>query len=237
MNQPTYEQLLGAEVARRDATDYRFNWGTYFGWTFLSAGVYSHYATYRLVQRRDEHAKRRLAFQSYLWHLLNARAEAAGRRAEVAEGLDNLSRIHSQIEAFERVNRREPILWLLLRIVLSPVGGYINHFLNRDLRFYDEWESAFFANVEWIMQRLGIPVSVPRRTTPVPLRTTLGYVILTIASIGLFSIYWRYTVMTDGNAHFDDDAAAEDAILRALGITPPPPGLGTMPPAPPPPAR
>jgi hypothetical protein len=217
MGERTYEQLAAAEARRREATDYRFNFWTYLGWNILTFGIYSHYATFRLVERRHRHAERRLAFQSYLWHALAGRADALGRRAEVAEGLDNMSRCYQQMEAFETRNRREPVLWMLLRLLFGPVGAYINHFLNKDLRFYQEWESSYAANAEWVMGRLGYPVGLPQRARPVPDRSTALYVLLTVITFGLFSIYWRYTVMVDGNGHFDDDAAMEDALLRGLG--------------------
>jgi hypothetical protein len=205
-------------VRRRDETDYRFSYWSYLGWTILTFGIYGHYATFKLVERRTLHAQRRLAFQSYFWHALNARAEAAGQREQVAEGLDNLSRVYQQMDAFERRNRREPILWMLLRIVFSVVGAYINHFLNKDMLFYDEWETSYAANAEWVMQRLGYPVALPRRRTPVQSRSTGLYVVLSIVTFGIFAMFWRYSVMADGNGHFDDDAAMEDALLRAMGL-------------------
>ena len=232
--QISYEQLVLAEVQRREATDYRFNYWTYLGWNILSFGVYGHYGTYKLVERRHAHAQRRLAFQSYMWHALNARAESLGRREEVAEGLDNLSRIYQQMETFERRNKREPVLWMLLRLVVGVVGIYINHFLNLDLRFYDEWEGSYAANAEWVMSRLGYPVSIPRRAKPVPERNPVLHTLLAIITLG---IYWRYVTMVDGNGHFDDDAAVEDALMRGLGIqggTAFPPTASTPPVAPPP---
>ena len=226
MSQVSYEQLALAEVQRRDTTDYRFSYWSYLGWTILTFGIYSIYATYKLVERRHTHAQRRLAFQSYMWHALNARAEAAGKKEEVAEGLDNLSRIYQQMEAFERRNKREPVLWMILRMVVSVVGAYINHFLNKDLRFYEEWESSYAANAEWVMTRLGYPVQLPQRRTPIRDRSTGLYVLLTIVTLGIFSMYWRYTVMVDGNGHFDDDALTEDALMRGLGVQ----ASGTVPP-------
>jgi hypothetical protein len=83
--QLSYEQFLAAEVRRRGETDYRFSYWSYLGWTILTGGIYGHYGTYKLVERRTQHARRRLAFMSYFWHTLNQRAEAAGKREEVAE--------------------------------------------------------------------------------------------------------------------------------------------------------
>jgi uncharacterized protein DUF4234 len=229
--QVSYEQFVVAEARRRQDTDYRFNYWSYLGWNILTFGIYSHYATYKLVERRTKHAERRLAFMSYLWHSLNARAEAAGQRETVAEGLDNLSRIYQQVEAFERRNKREAILWMLLRLVFGVVGAYINHFLNRDLIFFDEWESSYAANAEWVMQRLGIPVSVPKRAKPVQSRNTALYVFLSIITFGIWAMVWRAQVMADGNNHFDDDEAMEDALLRALGLDTAPPTGWVNPPA------
>jgi len=216
--QANYEQYLVAEARRRGETDYRYNYWSYLGWNILTFSIYSYYATYKLVERRTKHAERRLAFLSYFWHTLNARAEAAGKKAEVAEGLDNLSRIYQQIDAFERRNKREPILWMVLRLVFGVVGAYINHFLNNDFMFLDEWESSYAANAEWVMQRLGYSVSIPKRAKPVRDRSTGLYVFLVIITFGLWSMVWRAQVMADGNDHFDDDDAMEDALLRALGI-------------------
>lgn len=224
--QLSYEQFVVAEARRRDETDYRFNYWSYLGWTILTFGIYGHYATYKLVERRTAHAQRRLAFLSYFWHALNARAEAAGKKEEVTEGLDNLSRIYQQMEAFERRNKREPILWTLLRFVFGVVGAYINHFLNKDFRFLDEWESSYAANAEWVMQRLGISAQIPQRRRPVADRSTGLYVFLSIITFGIWGMVWRAQVMRDGNEHFDDDDAIENELLRAMGLIQPQPAWG-----------
>jgi len=239
--QVSYEQYVLAESRRRYDTDYRFSYLTYVGWNILTIGFYSIYATYKMVERRTQHAERRLAFLSYFWHTLNARAESASQKEAVAEGLDNLSRIYQQIDAFERRNKRSAILMALLRLggylAFFPLGVgvsfYTNHFLNKDLRFFDEWESSYAANAEWVMQRLGYPISIPRRMKPVQDRSTGLYAVLSIITAGIWSIVWRYKVMVEGNAHFDDDDRIEDALLGALGITQLPPSAPVYPPGPP----
>lgn len=225
------EQFLVAEAGRRNETDYRFNWGTYVGWTILTLGIFSHYATYKLIERRREHAARRLAFSSYLWHALAARADAVGRRGEVQEALDNLSRIHAQIESYERSNKRDAALWTILRFLAGPAGFFINHFLHADFRFLDTWETSMGQNVEWILQKLGFPAAIPPRSRQVEERSTPVYVVLSIITFGLFAVYWRYAVMKDGNMHFDEDDQMENAILRSLGLA----GAGPAGAVPPPP--
>lgn len=238
-------------------------------------GVYSHYATHRLIVRRNDHVARRLRFLSYLWHALAERADEAGRRTEVQDGLDNLARIHAQIQAYERTHTREPALWTILRaavrslfavsvVVFSArmdetgeiaagdsvaqvavlifmasavgsifVGSMINHFLHQDFRFLDAWERSYGENALWVFGRLGTELATPSRTPSgreaVPPRNTALYVILSIVTLGLFSIFWRYTVMADGNEHFQSDATMENVIAAGLrgttihgGVVPPP---------------
>ncbi|HEX9694824.1 MAG TPA: hypothetical protein VGB64_00755, partial [Actinomycetota bacterium] len=192
------EQFLASSVRSRPEIDYRFSWGTYIGWTILTFGIYSHYATYRMVERRTEHGKRRLAFSAYLWQVLAARADAAGKRELVQPGLDNLSRVHAEIESHERRNKREPALWAVLRFIVSVVGAYVNHFLNKDFRYLETWEASLAENAEWVMQRLDMPVAIPKAAHRTPDRSTGLYVTLSIVTFGLFTIWWRYALMKDG---------------------------------------
>lgn len=252
------EQFLLAEVARRDQTDYRFRWITYFGWTLLTGGFYAVYGTLKLVERRVNHVRRRLAVSTSLWHALAARADRLSARPDVQEGLDNLSRIHAQIESYERANRRNAQAAAAIRAALYvgvitgaamfaarydvalPVedqdplagigslifdvcliglliaGAVTNSMLSRDFRFLDTWETSWAENVHWVMRRLNIEPTMPARR-PLPKRPTGLYVILTLLTLGAFAIGWRHAVIMDGNRHFDDDAAAEDAILLSLG--------------------
>lgn len=269
------EQFLMAEVGRRNATDYRFNWPTYFGWAVLTGGLYSIYGTLKLVERRVDHVRRRLAVSTSLWHALAARADTLRVRADVQEGLDNLSRIHAQIETYERKNRRnaqtaaavravlmfatyagiglfaavfDPDLGVAEQPDLAAIGSLIfdagligllaqgaitNGALHRDLRFFDTWETSWAENVEWVMYRLGMGPALPARQ-PQPIRSTATYVLLTVFSLGAFSILWRASLMGDGNRHFDHDDAVEDAILAAMdlrGSLAPQTDLPVLPPA------
>ncbi|MGH2727975.1 MAG: DUF4234 domain-containing protein [Actinomycetota bacterium] len=266
--QPSYAQQALAEIQRRDETDYLFNWPTYFGWNILTLGlVYTHVATYRLIARRREHVARRLRLFSYLWYALAERADEVGRRAEVQEGLDNLARIHTQIESYEKAHAQDPKMWAIIRAIVRigyvlavvwissrvdesgdipdatsfdqivaivffvcafgsiAVGTFINNFLHNDFRFLDAWERSYGENVLWVFGRLGpdlpTPSPTPSGREAVPKRNTALYLVLSIVTIGLFGIFWRYTLMADGNAHFHSDATMEDVIAHGLRGTAP----------------
>ncbi len=261
--QPSYAQQALAEIDGRDRTDYLFNWPSYFGWNLLTLGVgYSQIATHRLIARRTEHVARRLRLFSYLWYALAERADEIGRRAEVQEGLDNLARIHTQIQSYEKAHERNPKPWAIVRaafwigLVLSfawiaarsdesgriddvssfdqimaiaffgcifgsiAVGTFINLILNNDFRFLDAWERSYGENVLWVFGRLGTELPTPSPTpsgrVAVPQRNTALFLVLSIVTVGLFGIFWRFTVMADGNAHFHSDATMEDVIVHGL---------------------
>lgn len=261
--QPSYAEQALAEIERRNETDYLFSWPTYVGWNIVTLGlVYTHIATYRLIARRRDHAARRLRLFSYLWHALAQRADELNRRAEVQEGLDNLARIHSQIQSYEATHAPDPRLWAFLRAGLwtalavstwifasrlneageivqgdgvaefaavvylasavgsIAVGTFINHFLHHDFRFLDTWERSYGENVIWVLGRLGTELPTPSHTPSgreaVPHRSTALLLVLSILTAGLFSIFWRYTLMADGNAHFRSDATMEDVIASGL---------------------
>lgn len=266
--QPSYAEQALAEIARRDDTDYLFNWPSYFGWNLLTLAVgYSQIATYKLIDRRVKHVARRLRLFSYLWYALAERADEMGKRADVQEGLDNLARIHAQIESYEKAHQRSPQPWAVVRaamwigFVLSfvwfgaradesgnindvsgldqllaivffacafgmiAVGTFINHFLHEDFRFLDAWERSYGENVLWVFGRLGIDLPTPSRTPSgreaVPKRSTPIFLGLSFVTAGLFSIFWRYTLMADGNAHLNSDATMEDVIAHGLRGTAP----------------
>ena len=266
--QPNYTQQALAEIARRDETDYLFSWPTYFGWNVLTLGVvYTHVATFHLIKRRRDHVARRLRLFSYLWYALAGRADQLDRRADVQEGLDNLARIHSQIDSYEKAHAQDPMTWAVIRAVVRigyvlsvvwissridesgeipdatgfdqivaisffafafgsiAVGTFINHFLHNDFRFLDAWERSYGENVLWVFGRLGTDLPTPSPTPSgkpaVPVRNTALYLLLSIVTLGLFGVFWRYTLMADGNAHFHGDATLEDAIAHGLRGTSP----------------
>lgn len=130
MTDSNADRLLIAQVQEREASDYRFTWSTYAGWCVLTLGFYSYYGLYRLVQRRDEHFKRRLAFSAALYHAIAERVDATSSRDAAQPGLDNLSRVHQTIQEFETANRRNPAVLVGLRLIPSVITGIANAVLN-----------------------------------------------------------------------------------------------------------
>ena len=49
-----------------------------------------------------------------------------------------------------------------------------------------------------------------------PDRNTIMYFVLTVLTLGLFEIYWLYTLINDPNEHFREHRIIEAKILEAL---------------------
>ena len=44
-----------------------------------------------------------------------------------------------------------------------------------------------------------------------------GRIIATIFTCGIYSFWWEYDIMTEGNRHFEENWAWEDSLRHALG--------------------
>ncbi|MFQ5950797.1 MAG: DUF4234 domain-containing protein, partial [Candidatus Geothermarchaeales archaeon] len=59
------------------------------------------------------------------------------------------------------------------------------------------------------------PVTL-RRDRPMPERSVVLYLVLSIVTLGIFGIYWLYTLIDDPNLHFRHHIHTEDDALGAL---------------------
>jgi len=59
----------------------------------------------------------------------------------------------------------------------------------------------------------GVSVNLPRRSYPIPDRSFVLYFILSIITVGIFSVYWIYVLLTDPNSHFRQQALIEDTVV------------------------
>jgi len=107
------------------------------------------------------------------------------------------------------------VLWVILTLVFQPVLLYVAYFLGRDFYRHERREDGVWEDITRAMDTLGIPVSV-RRDRPMPERSFVLYFVLSIVTLGLFTIYWLYTLIEDPNLHFRNHIRIEDDVLAAL---------------------
>jgi len=150
------------------------------------------YVIYRLIKRFNDHAARMKALFSSV--------NQDGRENQVISEIDSLP-------------KRDPAMWAILIAVLGiiPYASilslilliYIYHSLNKDFVKLESIENNGFMLIGWKGERRYKIVD----------RSTAIYIVLTIITLGIFMLYWLYTVVKDPNEHFREDWRIEDSIM------------------------
>lgn len=149
------------------------------------------YVIYRLIKRFNDHAARMKA--------LFGSVNQDGRENQVINEIDSLP-------------KRDPAMWAILIAVLSIIPYvsiaslilllYIFHSLNKDFVKLESIENNGFMQIGWRGERHFKMVD----------RSTALYIVLTIITLGIFMLYWIYTIAKDPNEHFREDWRIEDSI-------------------------
>jgi hypothetical protein len=212
---PAAERIRMAWQRRHDS-DYIFSFWSAFGWTILTCGIYAYYVFYQLMRRSRDHNARRLelldAATTFAWE----QAEARGLTDELRPGFDriasNMGILRQQTTQF-----RDPVVWVILDIVSGGIAAFIGYILlDGDLVTHDQAEGAVEADLAQMYARLGAPVPQPDPTRLKGRHNYVGRIIATIASCGIYGLWWLYDVMVEGNRHFQHNWAWEDALAPAV---------------------
>jgi len=184
-----------------------------YNYTFLGLGfiliivgaIIGVYLLYVLISRRNRHFERTITLYESISNYLNS-----------SRLRDTVIRMKS-----EQGDEKNPVLWIVLYFIsnLVPVLGwivviYIFHFLNKDFVRHDRNERIF---LEQLSETLPIDESLYlSKIGRFPDRNTIVYFVLTVLTLGLFQIYWFYTLINDPNEHFREHRVIEAKILEAL---------------------
>jgi hypothetical protein len=201
---------------RRRETDYIFDFWTAFGWTLLTCGIYLVYVVYQLVRRSRDHNVRRL-------ELLEAANAVAWERA-VAQGMTDelhgsFERVATHLEGLRRLTRefRDPVVWLVLSIVARGIVEIIVFvLLDGDLVKHDYDEGGAENELAFIFTRLGTPVDHPDPGRLHQPENYVGRILAAVFTCGVYSLFWLYNIMDDGNRHFATNWAWEDSLAQAV---------------------
>jgi hypothetical protein len=201
---------------QRADSDYRFDFWTALGWTILTCGFYLCYVTYQLVRRSRDHNARRLemldAATAFAWQ----RAESGGLTTELQPSFNRISTelgvLRQQATQF-----RDPLVWTLLSVIGSGIVHLIVYILlNGDLVTHDRAEGAIEHELSVIYTRLGAPVPAPDPSRMKAKHNYVGRNVATILTCGLYSLWWLYDIMNEGNTHFDHNWAWEDGLEASV---------------------
>jgi len=172
------------------------------------------YLVYMLINRRNIHFSRQWRFTEDLIALLKAIALKKGVNVETP--VSSMERTLRDMKMYE--TEKSAILWVILLIV--PFANliaslYILYFLTRDFYIHERREDAVWEDMTRALSNLKIDFMM-RRANPIPDRSYVLYIILSIITLGLFGIYWLYTLIQDPNNHFSNHVHFEDEIINKV---------------------
>jgi hypothetical protein len=201
---------------RRAETDYVFAFWTALGWTILTCGIYGLYVVYQLVRRSRDHNLRRLELLDAATAVAWERAQAQGLAEELRPAFERIAP-HMAVLRNQTTQFRDPTLWVVISFIASGIAQLILFiFLDGDLIAHDHAEGAIEHELSGIYSRLGAPVEQPNPGRLKGAHNYVGRIIATLATCGLYFLWWQYDVMTDGNRHFEENWRWEDGLAQSV---------------------
>jgi hypothetical protein len=199
----------------RSQSDYIFSFWTAFGWTLLTCGIYGFYIVYQLVRRSKEHNLRRLELLDAATTFAYEQAQAQGLAEELRPSFDTIAQ---QMATLRQISTefRDPAIWTILRLLGGIVDMIVFILLDGDLVKHDYAEGAIEHELSTIYGRLGAPVAAPDPARLKQKHNYVGRVIATIATCGIYALWWEYDVMVEGNRHFEHNWAWEDSLANGV---------------------
>jgi hypothetical protein len=202
---------------RRADSDYFFNFGTALGWTLLTCGIYQIYIVYQLIRRDRDHNLRRIELLDGATNVAWEQAQARRLDGELRPNFERVAS-HMQVLRNQTTQFRDPTVWMVLAIVARGIVEYIAFILiDGDLMTHDRAEGAVEAELVAIYGRLGTQVVAPdpNRLKKAP-HNYVARVLVSILTCGIYTFWWEYDVMTEGNRHFVANWEWEDSLATAV---------------------
>jgi hypothetical protein len=202
--------------AARAESDYLFSFWTAFGWTLLTCGIYGFYVLYQLVRRSRDHNRRRLELLDAATAMAWDRASSEGRADELRPRFESIG-VHLGVLRSMTTDFRDPVIWTVISIVASTIVHIILYvLLDQDLVKHDAAERAAEAELAAIYAALGADLPAPT-TPPKQPHNYVNRVIVAIVTVGIYTLWWLYNIMDEGNRHFEENWVWEDSLRHALG--------------------
>lgn len=196
--------LLFEALKERESTDRKMSFGKWFLFGIITLGIGFIFAFYYLIKRRTEHFKRQRKLEEGMIALLESRGAGESALAE-------LKAIHGEARSEEK--ERDPILWVILSLI-PFVSIYTLYFLTVDSGNHAMRQRRFTTLAFTTLSQLGVPM--PQEVHVIPKRSFALNIVLTLVTLGIFGIYWEYTLFSDFNQHFEDHKVIEEAMLSYL---------------------
>jgi uncharacterized membrane protein YidH (DUF202 family) len=172
------------------------------------------YFFYMLIRRRNQHFPRQQRYFSDLVTLL--RGAGSRRGVNIDAMLVSMENTIRQAQAEE--TEKSAILWVVLMLIpyVNIIAYlYIYYFLTSDFYKHERWEDGMLSDVERALSALGVTFAF-RRNESIPSRNFVLYLVITIVTVGVFGLYWEYTLIKDPNNHFANHAVYEPQLVQLV---------------------
>jgi hypothetical protein len=203
--------------ADRANTDYVFEGkGMVIFLMIVTCGIYGYFVFYQLMRRMRDHNRRRLELLEGATELAWQQASERGIAEEMRPNFERISQ-HLAVLRSMTLDFRDPALWIVIAIFSSGVGllvGFV--FLDQDLVKHDQNEGPIEADLSYIYGRLGQNVPAPDAARLKGQHNYAGRIIASFASCSIYSYWWYYDLMEEGNIHFAHNWPWEDALAGAV---------------------
>jgi hypothetical protein len=182
--------------------------------TIVTCGIYGIYIFFKLMERRDEHLARMANMVNTSVALLQEKAARDGKTELIGQELSYIAGIQS--EMYEQSRERGAALWLVLAILtgIATLIGY--YFIMDDMARHDQLEAQYFTLMSSALTKLGLAGQASQAAPNMPERNFALYLVLSFVTCGIFSFYWIYSLIKDGNDHVEAQVQWEDFIYSAL---------------------
>ena len=117
---------------------------------------------------------------------------------------------------------KSPVLWAILVFLISILIWYVLHLVNKSVVKMGHGEYGIYSRIEDLAKEANLDVRMPDygKFRMIAERNTILYIILSIVTIGLFTIYWAYAVTKDLNQHLEIHRLEESDFIRCLESLP-----------------
>jgi Domain of unknown function (DUF4234) len=212
--QSSLVQNLYYYIQQRVTTDWTTDPGMAVLLTLVTCGIYGLFIFYKLLDRRDQHLARMANMVNTSVALMSEKAAAAGKTELISQEMAQIQMI--QREMYDQSRERGAALWLVIGI-LTGVGIWIGYyFVMEDVARHDQLEAQFFTLMSSALAKLGLSAQASQAAPNIPERNFVAYLLLSIVTCGIFSFYWLYVLVDDGNRHVEAQVQWEDFIYSAL---------------------
>ena len=207
-------QNLYYYIQQRVVSDWVTDPGMAILLTIITCGIYGLYIFYKLMERRDQHLARMANMVNTSVALLQEKAAQAGKTELIGQELTQIGMI--QREMYDQSRERGAVLWLVLAIVtgIATIIGY--YFIMDDMARHDQLEAQYFTLMSSALTKLGLASQASQAMPNMPERNFVVYLLLSFVTCGIFTFYWLYSLVKDGNDHVQAQVQWEDFIYSAL---------------------